>query len=60
MKTESIANIYPVTFVDYNMIVLSPGVIIFDEELNADSFGVKDGDKFEVRIKDGRISMFRI
>lgn len=46
---------YPLTFLDYTFMVPSPGIIMFDAELDPDKLCVKDGDKFEVRIKDGRI-----
>jgi ArsR family metal-binding transcriptional regulator len=59
MKTE-IEKKYPITFIDYSIIVPSPGIIIFDHEMKADQLCVKDGDKFEVVINDGRISMFKI
>lgn len=59
MKTE-VEKIYPITFMDYNIIVPSQGVIIFDEEMTADKLCVKNGDKFEVVIKNGRITMFKI
>ena len=49
---------YPLTLVDYNILVPSPGIILFDEELSPEHLCVKDGDKFEVIIKDGRV-MFR-
>lgn len=49
---------YPLTLVDYNILVPSPGIILFDEEMKPEHLCVKDGDKFEVIIKDGRI-MFR-
>ena len=49
-------NQYPLTFIDYNFMVPSPGVIMFDAELNPDQLCVKDGDKFEVSIKNGRIT----
>ena len=51
-------NQYPLTFVDYNIIVPSSGVIIFDDELSPELLGVKNGDIFEVIVKDGKI-MFR-
>jgi hypothetical protein len=50
------ASQYPLTFVDYNFMVPSPGVIIFDAELDPNMLCVKDGDKFEVRITNGRIT----
>jgi hypothetical protein len=59
MKTE-VKRIYPITFLDFNIIVPSPGIIIFDHEMKADQLCVKNGDKFEVVINDGRISMFKI
>lgn len=59
MKTE-VEKIYPITFMDYNIIVPSQGVIIFDEEMTADKLCVKNGDKFEVVIENGRITMFKI
>ena len=59
MKTE-VEKIYPITFIDYNIIVPSQGVIIFDEEMTADKLCVKNGDKFEVVIENGRITMFKI
>ena len=49
-------NQYPLTFVDYNIVVPSPGIIMFDEEMKADQLCVKDGDTFQVIIKDGRIT----
>lgn len=49
------ANQYPITFVDYSIMVPSPGVIMFDEEMNPDQLCVKDGDIFKVVITDGRI-----
>lgn len=48
-------NSYPLTFVDYNFMVPSPGVIMFDAELDPKLLCVKDGDKFEVSVKNGRI-----
>ena len=59
MKTD-VERIYPITFMDYVIIVPSPGIIIFDHEMKADQLCVKDGDKFEVVINDGRITMFKI
>lgn len=47
---------YPLTFVDYTIIVPTPGIIMFDEEMKADQLCVKDGDTFQVIIKDGRIT----
>ena len=49
-------NQYPVTFLDYTIVVPTPGIIMFDEEMNPDYLCVKDGDIFEVIIKDGRIT----
>jgi hypothetical protein len=49
-------NQYPLTFIDYTFMVPSPGVIMFDEEVNPDHLCVRDGDKFEVSIKNGRIT----
>ena len=49
-------NQYPLTFVDYTIIVPTPGIIMFDEEMKADQLCVKDGDTFQVIIKDGRIT----
>jgi len=49
------ANQYPLTFIDYTFVVLSPGVIVFDEEMKADQLCVKDGDTFKVVINEGRI-----
>lgn len=46
---------YPLTFVDYNIVVPTPGIIMFDEEMKPEQLSVKDGDTFEVVIKDGRI-----
>lgn len=46
---------YPITFVDYTITVPTPGIIMFDEEMKADQLCVKDGDTFEVIIKDGKI-----
>jgi len=48
-------NQYPITFVDYNIMVPSPGVIMLDEEMKPDQLCVKDGDTFKVVITDGRI-----
>jgi len=47
---------YPLTFIDYNIIVPSPGIIMFDEEMNPDQLCVKDGDTFEVKIINNRIT----
>jgi hypothetical protein len=59
MNTE-VERIYPITFVDYVIIVPSQGVIMFDEEMKAEQLCVNDGDKFEVAIKNGRITMLKI
>lgn len=48
-------NQYPITFVDYSIMVPSPGVIMLDEEMNAEQLCVKDGDMFKVVITNGRI-----
>jgi hypothetical protein len=50
----------PLTFIDYTFTVPSPGVIIFDEEVNPDHLCVKDGDKFEVKINNGKITFVGI
>jgi hypothetical protein len=52
------ANQYPITFIDYTIMVPAPGIIIFDAEMNPDHLCVKDGDIFEAIVKDGKI-MFR-
>jgi len=49
---------YPITFLDYNIIVPIPGIILFDEEMKPENLCVKDGDTFEVVITNGKI-MFR-
>lgn len=46
---------YPITFVDYNITVPMPGVIIMDAEMTPDQLCVRDGDTFKVVITDGRI-----
>jgi hypothetical protein len=46
---------YPITFIDYNIVVPTPGIIMFDEEINPDQLCVKDGDIFEAVVKDGKI-----
>jgi hypothetical protein len=46
---------YPLLFIDYTITVPTPGVIMFDAEINPDHLCVKDGDTFEVNIKDNRI-----
>ena len=46
---------YPLLFIDYTITVPVPGVIMFDAEINPDQLCVKDGDTFEVNIKDNRI-----
>ena len=47
---------YPITFLDYTIIVPMPGVIMFDEEMNPDQLCVRDGDIFKVNINNGRIT----
>ena len=47
---------YPLTFLDYTFMVPVPGIIMFDEELNPDQLCVRDGDKFEVKIINGRVT----
>jgi len=47
---------YPLLFIDYTITVPTPGVIMFDAEINPDHLCVKDGDTFEVSVKDGRIT----
>ena len=47
---------YPLTFLDYTIMVPTPGVIMFDEEMNPDHLCVRDGDVFKVNIKNGRIT----
>lgn len=54
METQN----YPLTFIDYTIIVPAPGIIMFDEEINPDHLCVRDGDTFEVVITNGKI-MFR-
>lgn len=46
---------YPITFVDYNITVPMPGVIIMDAEMTPDQLCVRHGDMFEVVITDGRV-----
>lgn len=46
---------YPVTFLDYNIIVPAPGIIMFDEEINPDQLCVKNGDIFEAVVENGRL-----
>jgi hypothetical protein len=46
---------YPITFLDYTIIVPMPGIIMFDEEMNPEQLCVKDGDTFKVVITDNRI-----
>jgi hypothetical protein len=46
---------YPITFLDYTIIVPMPGIIMFDEEINPDALCVRDGDTFKVVIDEGRI-----
>lgn len=48
-------NQYPITFVDYSIVVPMPGIILMDSELKPDQLCVKNGDTFEVVIADGRI-----
>jgi hypothetical protein len=43
----------PMTFVDYIFRKGPDGSIFFDEELNPDQLGVKDGDRFEVVLVPG-------
>lgn len=47
---------YPLTLIDYTIIVPMPGIIMFDTEMNPDYLCVKDGDIFKVIIKDNKIS----
>jgi hypothetical protein len=47
---------YPLLFIDYTITVPTPGVIMFDPEINPDHLCVKDGDVFKAIVKDGRIS----
>lgn len=47
---------YPITFVDYTIIVPTPGVIMFDREINPDHLSVRDGDVFKVSIRNGQIT----
>jgi hypothetical protein len=51
---------FPITFVDYNIIVPSEGVIIFDAELNPNNMHVKNGDMFEAVVKDNRLTFMRV
>jgi hypothetical protein len=51
---------YPLTFLDYTIMVPTPGIIMFDEEMNPDHLCVRDGDIFKVSVKDGRISFIGI
>lgn len=48
-------NQYPITFVDYNIMVPMPGKIMFDEEMKPEQLSVRDGDIFKVNIINGRI-----
>lgn len=50
------SNEYPLTFIDYSFIVPTPGIIMFDTELKPEQLCVRDGDIFEVIVKDGRIT----
>lgn len=51
-------NRYPITFIDYNIVVPTSGFIVFDDEISPELLGVKHGDIFEVIVKDGKV-MFR-
>jgi hypothetical protein len=48
-------NQYPITFIDYIMVVPMPGIIMLDEEISAEQLFVRDGDIFKVVIDEGRI-----
>lgn len=39
---------------------LKPGEILLDEEIDVDKLGWKNGDYFEVKIIDGRISLVKV
>lgn len=48
-------NQYPITFIDYIMVVPMPGIIMLDEEISAEQLFVRDGDIFKVVIDEGKI-----